>query len=122
MTPSASVGLNGGGKNALSKDDQNTEEPESPTPISYIHPLSNSPALHQSLVCINDSRVLVQHCRNGCAPAELYVIIQDASHSTFTPAIVCVGCAFCGRKVHRAKIQAALEAWARHQTLNRKCP
>jgi len=66
------------------------------------------------LVAINNSQVLVETCRNSCKPSELYVLIHDASSDTHTPAMVCIGCAFCGRKIHRAKIESALDAWAAH--------
>ena len=70
---------------------------------------------HKHPVHVNDSVILVQQCKNGCPPDNLYVVIQDVSNDCYTHAMVCIGCVFCGHKVHRAKIESALDAWATHQ-------
>lgn len=81
---------------------------------NWLEDRTTTPKRTKYLVHINDSTVLVTRCKNGCPPAELYALIQNNP----TNVMACIGCTFCGRKVHRAKVGAAMLAWDQAQLNN----
>ncbi len=62
-------------------------------------------------VRVGPSLLFVEGCRNGCAPEDLYVVIDDGPDEAPTLAKVKIGCNFCKISLTRAKVSSALSAW-----------